>query len=255
MANDGLEVVSQESGSAGSGGDRGLLEHRPLSELGQVHLGWLDSRHHFAIGPYGNPYHRPVGNLISWADDEIAPGTGFGLHPHANVEIITYVRQGAITHRDSLGNEGRTLAGDVQVMSAGSGIRHSESNEEASPTKIFQIWLKPRETGGEPRWGNRPFPQSAPTGRFVTLASGFGTEDGALSIRSDARVLGVTLERGQSLSFSVATGRKAYLVPAKGDVAVNGQLISESEGLAVWSPETIEIEALCDSEIVLVETV
>ena len=107
-----------------------------------------------------------------WNDDEIAPNTGFPAHPHANMEIITYVREGAITHQDSLGNKGRTEAGDVQVMSAGSGIRHSEYNLEPSKTKIFQIWIEPTTKGGQPTWGAKPFPKSDRSGKLVTIASG-----------------------------------------------------------------------------------
>src|ERR1700743_351560 len=107
-----------------------MIEHRELSQIGGGDLGGLKGKHHFAIGPYGNPAHLPLGNLYVLNDDEIAPGTGFPLHPHVNVEIITYVREGAVTHRDSLNNEGRTAAGDAQVMSAGTGIRQLEGNDD-----------------------------------------------------------------------------------------------------------------------------
>ena len=113
-----------------------------------------------------------------WNDDEIAPNTGFPAHPHANMEIITYVREGAITHQDSLGNKGRTEAGDVQVMSAGSGIRHSEYNLEPSKTKIFQIWIEPTTKGGQPTWGAKPFPKSDRSGKLVTIASGIARRQG-----------------------------------------------------------------------------
>ena len=125
-----------------------------------------------------------MGRLRVWNDDEIAPDTGFPPHPHADMEIITYVREGAITHEDSLGNKGRTEAGDVQVMSAGSGIRHAEYNREPMPTTLFQIWIEPERSGGEPSWGAKPFPKSDRSGRFVPLASGFAGDGDALPIRA-----------------------------------------------------------------------
>jgi quercetin 2,3-dioxygenase len=239
------------SGSLVRGDD--LLEPRHHSDLGGADLGWLKTRHHFAYGGFGNPGHRQVGNLIAWADDEIAPSTGFPIHPHANMEIITYVREGAVTHQDSLGNKGRTIAGDVQVMSAGSGIRHSEENREAISTKIFQIWIQPRTRGGKPTWASRPFPKTERAGKVVVLASGYEDDADALPIRADARVLGATLMAGQSLSYALGSGRKAYLVPAKGEVTVNGELVKEAEGLALWRAESIEVVAAQHSELVIVD--
>jgi quercetin 2,3-dioxygenase len=231
-----------------------VIEHRRLSEIGGGDLGWLKAKHHFAIGPHGNPAHTALGNLYVLNDDEIAPGTGFPLHPHANVEIITYVREGAVTHRDSLGNEGRTTAGDVQVISAGTGIRHLERNDEASTTKIFQIWLHPRSAGGAPRWGNRPFPKADRAGRLVVLASGVDTDIEALPIRADARVMGATLRAGQRISYALGDGRMAYVVPASGDVTLNGSPILTREGAAVRDEKRVEIEAQNDSEILLIDT-
>jgi quercetin 2,3-dioxygenase len=230
-----------------------LLEPRRHADLGGADLGWLKTRHHFAYGGFGNPAHRQVGNLIAWADDEIAPGTGFPIHPHANMEIITYVREGAVTHQDSLGNQGRTIAGDVQVMSAGSGIRHAEKNREAIPTKIFQIWIQPRARGGKPTWASKPFPKVGRAGKLVVLASGYDEDADALPIRADARVLGATLLAGQSLSYALRAGRKAYLVPARGEVTANGEFVQEAEGLAFWRTEFIRVVAAQDSEIIIVE--
>src|SRR4029077_10773026 len=127
------------------------------------------------------------GSLRVWNDDEIAPNTGFPPHPHANMEIITYVRKGAITHKDSLGNEGRTAAGDVQVMSAGSGVRHAEYNLENETTTLFQIWIEPEGRGGAPSWGAMESPRHDRTGKFVALASGIPGDEGALPIRANAR--------------------------------------------------------------------
>src|SRR4051812_14954137 len=148
-----------------------MIELRPFSNLGSADHGWLKARHHFSFGSHYDPGNMGHGSLRVWNDDEIAPNTGFPAHPHANMEIITYVREGAITHQDSLGNKGRTEAGDVQVMSAGSGIRHSEYNLEPTKTKIFQIWIEPSIQGGAPTWGAKPFPKSDPRARRPCPAS------------------------------------------------------------------------------------
>ena len=171
-----------------------MIDHRPFASLGHADHGWLDSRHHFSFASYHDPDRMGWGALRVWNDDEIAPRNGFPAHPHRDMEIITYVRQGAITHKDSLGNEGRTEAGDVQVMSAGSGVRHSEFNLEDETTRLFQLWIFPREDGLPPSWGAKPFPRGARSGTFVPLASGFAEDAEALPIRADARVLGADAE-------------------------------------------------------------
>ncbi len=149
-----------------------MIELRPFAKLGGADHGWLKAKHHFSFASHYDPNNMGHGALRVWNDDEIAPNTGFPAHPHANMEIITYVREGAITHQDSLGNEGRTEAGDVQVMSAGSGVRHSEYNLEPTKTRIFQIWIEPTARGGQPTWGSKPFPKADRTGKLVTIASG-----------------------------------------------------------------------------------
>ncbi len=230
-----------------------MIEVRTFDKLGGADHGWLKTKHHFSFADYHDPERMHWGALRVWNDDEIAPGTGFAPHPHANMEIITYVRQGAITHRDSLGNEGRTEAGDVQVMSAGTGIRHSEHNLEQETTTLFQIWILPTRTGGQPGWGTKPFPRDARAGRFVTLASGIEGDGDALPIRADARVLGATLKAGDSATYSLAAGRHLYLVPATGAVEVNGVRVNPRDGAAIAEIETLTITALDDSEIVLVD--
>jgi redox-sensitive bicupin YhaK (pirin superfamily) len=230
-----------------------MIERRPADQLGHFAFGWLDTRHHFSFGDYNDPARMGWGGLRVWNDDEIAPGTGFPPHPHADMEIITYVREGAITHQDSLGNKGRTEAGDVQVMSAGSGIRHAEYNLEQVPTKIFQIWIFPRERGGQPFWDQRPFPKGDRAGRFVTLASGLGDED-ALPIRADARVLGATLKAGQSAAYDLGEGRHAYLATTTGEIEVNGVRLDARDGAAVADEPRLEVRALSDAEVVLVDS-
>src|SRR6476646_10310026 len=156
--------------------DKDMIEVRSFKGLGGADHGWLKAKHHFSFGGYYDPERMGWGSIRVWNDDEIAPHTGFPPHPHANMEIITYVRDGAITHEDSLGNKGRTEAGDVQVMSAGTGIRHAEYNHERGPTRIFQIWIVPDRRGGPPGWDTRPFPQSDRSGRLIALASGDGAD-------------------------------------------------------------------------------
>ena len=230
-----------------------MIELRPYCELGGAQHGWLDTHHHFSFAEYYNPERMQWGNLRVWNDDTIAPHSGFPRHTHRDMEIITYVRKGAITHQDSLGNRGRTEAGDVQVMSAGTGIAHSEMNEEDEPTQIFQIWIMPNETGLPPTWGTKPFPKGERSGSFVTLASGMPEDTEALPIRTDARLAAATLKAGQSTEYHIAAGRKVYLVPASGKMEVNGVLATAGDGIAVRNEHLLTISAHEDSEIVLVD--
>src|SRR5665213_3988864 len=231
-----------------------MIELRPFHSLGGANHGWLDTRHHFSFADYRDPERGHWGRLRVWNDDAIAAGTGFDPHPHQDMEIITYVREGAITHQDSLGNTGRTEAGDVQVMSAGTGIRHAEYNREPGLTRLFQIWIIPDETGGAPSWGAKPFPKADRAGHFVTLASGMGDAD-ALPIRTSARVLGASLKAGQQAEYRLGPGRHAYLVPAAGKVEVNGVAAATGDGLAIEDEAVLRVTAKEDTELVLVDTV
>jgi redox-sensitive bicupin YhaK (pirin superfamily) len=230
-----------------------MIERRPFAALGGADHGWLKAKHHFSFARYYDPARLGHGSLRVWNDDEIAPNTGFPPHPHANMEIITYVREGAVTHNDSLGNEGRTEAGDVQVMSAGTGIRHAEYNREQRPTRIFQIWIMPSAKGGSPVWGSQPFPKADRSGRFVTLASGFDTDNDALPIRARARVLGATLKVGETVEYALGEGRHGYLVPASGAVEVNGVRIDARDGAAIKDVAVVRITAIENSELVMVD--
>lgn len=230
-----------------------MIERRPFNELGAADHGWLKAKHHFSFANYRDPDRVSHGALRVWNDDEIAPHAGFPLHPHANMEIITYVREGAITHEDSLGNKGRTEAGDVQVMSAGSGVRHAEYNAEDVATKIFQIWIEPNQAGGEPSWGAKPFPKSDRSGKLVPLASGFRDDQDALPVRTDARVLGVSLQAGETAEYRLGKARHGYLVPARGSVEVNGVRLAARDGAAIANEDLVTITALEDAELVLVD--
>ena len=230
-----------------------MIERRPFAALGGADHGWLKAKHHFSFARYHDPKRMGHGSLRVWNDDEIAPNTGFPPHPHEEMEIVTYVRQGAITHEDSLGHKGRTEAGDVQVMSAGSGIRHAEFNRENVPTTLFQIWIEPSVGGGEPSWGAKPFPKGDRSGRFVPLASGFASDPEALPIRAEARVLGATLKAGETAKYELAPSRHGYLVPARGSVEVNGVRIGARDGAAITDEALLAVKALEDAEIVLVD--
>lgn len=226
-----------------------MIERRPFQSLASERCDWLEARHHFS------PAHAQTGwgALRFWNDDEILPNGGFPPHAHANMEIITYVRDGAVSHRDNLGNTGRIGAGDVQVMSAGTGIKHAEFNLEPQTTRIFQIWIRPKADGGAPAWGTKPFPKQDRAGRFVTLASGFALDREALPIRVEARVLGAMLNRGQALTYDTGSDRFLYLVPSTGSVNVNGVQIDARDGAAIKQLRHVTIAALRDSEVLLVD--
>jgi redox-sensitive bicupin YhaK (pirin superfamily) len=230
-----------------------MIDIRPFETLGAANHGWLDAHHHFSFADYYDPKRMAWGNLRVWNDDAIAPKSGFPPHPHADMEIITYVREGAITHQDSLGNRGRTEAGDVQVMSAGSGITHAEYNLEDETTRLFQIWIVPKARGGNPSWGARPFPKGDRSGRFVTLASGFAEDSEALPIRTDARVLGATLKKGETTEYALGAERHAYLVPATGKIEINGVTANARDGIAISDTDTLTVTALEDAELVMVD--
>ncbi|MEN0075448.1 MAG: pirin family protein [Paracraurococcus sp.] len=232
-----------------------MIEVRPFKTLGGADHGWLKARHHFSFAGYHDPARMNWGRLRVWNDDEIAAGTGFDPHPHRDMEIVTYVRDGAITHRDSLGNEGRTEAGDVQIMSAGTGVVHSEYNLEPETTRIFQIWIIPDRRGATPNWGAKQFPKASREAGFEVLASGRPQDagSGALPLNVDGAVLATTLKAGQSLRQPLAEGRAAYLVPARGAVTVNGVALGARDGAGIVDEPAIEITAAEDAELVLVE--
>lgn len=229
-----------------------MIDIRKFDSLGHADHGWLNARHHFSFANYYDPNRMGWGRIRVWNDDKIAAKSGFPPHPHRDMEIITYVRTGAITHQDSMGNKGRTAAGDVQVMSAGTGIQHAEYNLEDEPTTLFQLWIIPDERGGQPGWGARPFPKGDRAGKFVPLASGIAGDD-ALPIRADARVLGATVIAGDTLTYNASSERHLYLVPATGKVRVGDVEINARDGAAITGLDKVEVTALEDSELVLVD--
>jgi redox-sensitive bicupin YhaK (pirin superfamily) len=230
-----------------------MIDIRPFATLGHADHGWLDARHHFSFANYHDPERMGWGSIRVWNDDTIAAQSGFPPHPHRDMEIVTFVRSGAITHRDSLGNEGRTAAGDVQVMSAGTGITHAEMNREDEATTLFQIWIIPDRQGEHPGWGQRTFPKATREGGFEVLASGDAEANDALPIRTDAKVAAATLAKGQSAVWNTSGERHQYLVAPKGRVTVNGREAQPRDGIAVTGESEIVVEALDDAEIVLVD--
>ena len=230
-----------------------MIDIRPFASLGHADFGWLNARHHFSFGHYNDAARMGWGRLRVWNDDEIAAGKGFDPHPHRDMEIITYVREGAITHRDNLGHEGRTEAGDVQIMSAGTGVTHSEYNLEPTPTKIFQIWILPDVSGAKPNWGAKTFPKAGREAKFEVLASGRAGDTDALPLNADAAVMATTLAKGQSLTLTLAPGRAAYIVPARGSATLNGRVLGERDGAAIEGETEVTIVANDEAELVLVE--
>ncbi len=231
-----------------------MIEIRPFAGLGHANHGWLDARHHFSFASYHDPARMGWGRIRVWNDDTIAAKSGFPPHPHRDMEIITFVRSGAITHQDSLGNKGRTAAGDVQVMSAGSGITHAEYNLEDEATTLFQIWIETDRPGVTPGWGQREFPQGDRAGRWEILASGDPEGDAALPIHCDAKVVAATIKAGEALTYDANPGRHMYLVAPTGTITVNGQVAQPRDGVAVTAETAIVVEAVDDAEVVLVDS-
>jgi redox-sensitive bicupin YhaK (pirin superfamily) len=232
-----------------------MIEVIPFASLGRFDNEWLAARYHFSFANYRHRERNGLGPLLVWNDDTIQPGTGFPRHGHRDMEIITYVREGAITHEDHLGNVGRTQAGDVQVMSAGKGILHAEFNKEAEPARIFQIWIMPDAEGHKPRWETKAFPKGEAAGRLVVLASGRDGDggQGALAINQDAALLGATLPEGTTVTHAIGQGRQAYLVVARGTVRVNGTQVGERDGAVVSGESAIAVEAIGEAELLIAD--
>lgn len=227
----------------------------PFENLGHANFGWLDARHHFSFGRYYNPNRMGFGVLRVINDDMVRPGSGFDMHPHNDMEIITFVRKGAITHRDSRGNNGRTAAGDVQVMSAGTGIYHSEFNLENEDTTLFQIWIEPKETGIKPRWESGTFSDKVATagGALPLLVSGRAQDQGtgALYIHQDASISGGKILAGTDITQPIRD--QAYLVVSAGQIEVNGEILEEGTGLEITDRSSITVKAVTDAEVIIID--
>lgn len=228
-----------------------MFRVRRASERGHYDHGWLDTRHTFSFGEYDDPEHRGFRALRVINEDRVAPGQGFGMHGHRDMEIVTVVLSGALEHRDSLGNGEVLKPGEVQRMTAGTGIRHGEFNPSpVEASHFYQIWIFPERGGLPPSYDQRPFPEEGRRGRWQLVASP-NAEDGALEIRQDARLLLANLEGGQSLSYDLAPGRHAWLQVARGGVTAGGHELSEGDGLAVSAEDRLDISAPGHAELLL----
>jgi quercetin 2,3-dioxygenase len=221
----------------------------PYDSLGRADYGWLDARHHFSFAEYYNPSRMGFGALRVINDDIIQSDTGFDTHPHRDMEIITYVRKGAISHRDSNGNEGRTVAGDVQVMSAGTGILHSEHNRESEDTNLFQIWIEPNKLDVAPHWDAMEFPKEPVTDKLGLLVSGDGSAP--LQIQQDAFIYAGTMPEGTEIVHPIHN--QAYLLVSSGELEINGRVLCKGDGAEILGEPSILIKALCDAEILVVD--
>lgn len=226
-----------------------MMTTYPYENLGRAQHGWLDARHHFSFADYYDPSRMGFGVLRVINDDIIQAGTGFDTHPHRDMEIITYVREGAITHRDSNGNLGRTTAGDVQVMSAGTGIFHSEHNQETEATNLFQIWIEPNQRGVEPRWDSHQFPKEPVDNALKLLVSGDG--DAPLFIHQDALIYAGHLPEGTEVQHPVRD--LAYLLVSEGELEVNGQLLTKGDGAEIVNEDLVVLRAQSDAEVLVID--
>ncbi|MCB9996567.1 MAG: pirin family protein [Rhodospirillales bacterium] len=230
-----------------------MIKVYPYESLGHSDYGWLDARYHFSFARYHNPDRMGFGTLRVINDDIVRAGAGFAPHGHDNMEIITYVRKGAISHKDSAGNEGRTAAGDVQVMSAGSGIEHSEFNREDEDTSLYQIWIIPRERDVAPRWDARRFPDTPAHDRLPTLVSGYENDQGqdVLFIHADAAIYGGRIDAGAQITQPLRG--QAYLLVSEGSITLDGQTLRRGDGAEVTDMATLPVTALADSEVVIID--
>jgi len=226
-----------------------MINHHKFENLGGANHGWLNAKHHFSFANYYDPQKLCHGELMVINDDRIAPNTGFDTHPHQNMEIITYVRKGAITHKDNKGNQGRTTAGNVQVMSAGTGIYHSEFNLENEETNIYQIWIKPKTIGIKPEWNMAEFPKEPVEDSLQLLVSGDKTAP--LNINQDARIYAGRLNKGIKVKHNIIG--KAYVLISEGNIDVNGNKTEKGDGLSISDETSLEFEALNDAELLLIE--
>lgn len=232
-----------------------MIEHRPFLALGAIRRGRVDARQHFSVGESGRADHAPLGPLHLWSDVEFAPHSNLGLQAHRDLEIVTWVRSGAITHEDDAGNRARLVANSVHVMSAGAAIHHAERNEDNLPARQFQIWLRPHTAVGTPRCATRVCSPGCREGRFVTLASG-DPEDvraGALPVHADARVRIATLREGTAMEHILPVRGSAYLVADHGRLDVGPVRLARRDGIAIRDEARLMLRARDDTDVVIVE--
>lgn len=227
------------------------LTIRKAEERGRANFGWLDSKHSFSFGHYYDPEHMGHGPLRVINDDRVAPGGGFPPHPHSDMEIISYVLEGGLEHKDSLGTGSVIRPGDVQRMSAGTGIRHSEFNASKSePVHFLQIWIIPEEQGLKPGYEQKTFPADEKRGRLRLIGSNDG-RDGSVTIHQDVDLYATLLARGEEVSHEIASGRGGWVQVARGSVTLNGETLQEGDGVAVTASGMLRLQGVADAEVLL----
>jgi len=227
------------------------LTLRKAEERGQANFGWLDSRHSFSFGHYYDEKHMGFGPLRVINDDRVAPGGGFPAHPHSDMEIISYVLEGALAHRDSLGTGSVIRPGEVQRMSAGTGIRHSELNaSKTEPVHFLQIWIIPEKKGLAPGYEQKAFADEDKRGRLRLVGSRDG-RDGSVTIHQDVDLYATLLSKGQVVTHALAPGRGAWVQVARGAATLNGAALREGDGVAIETPGALRLEASSDAEVLL----
>lgn len=228
-----------------------MITLRRASDRGHANHGWLDSFHTFSFADYYDPRHMGFRALRVINEDRVAPGMGFGTHPHRDMEIVSYVLSGAIQHRDSMGNGEVLRPGEVQRMTAGSGVTHSEFNpSREAPLHFLQIWIQPARRGLAPGYEQRAFPIAERTGRLRLVAAPDG-RDGALTIHQDASIYAALLAPGERVTHALASGRGAWIQVVRGAIEVDGTRLEAGDGAALEQVETITLRAEQDAELLL----
>lgn len=224
---------------------------RKSDERGHANLGWLDSRHSFSFGHYHDPKHMGFGSLRVINDDRVAPGGGFATHPHSDMEIISYVLEGGLAHKDSLGTGSVIRPGDVQRMSAGTGIRHSEFNaSKTEPVHFLQIWIIPERNGLAPGYEQKTFADAEKRGKLRLVGSRDG-RDGSVTIHRDVDLYASLLSAGETVTHQLPAGRGAWVQVARGSLILNGERLAEGDGVAVSTPGALRLEGVDDAEALL----
>lgn len=227
-----------------------MITLRPAAERGVTKIDWLDSRHSFSFAEYHDPRHMGFGPLRVINDDRVAPGAGFPTHGHRDMEILTYVLEGELEHRDSLGTGSVILPGEVQIMSAGTGIRHSEFNPTDEKLHLLQIWMLPEKGGLKPRYDQKAFPEEERRGRLRLVGARDG-RDGAVTIFQDIDLYSTVLAKGDTVTHDLKPGRKAWIQMARGSAGVNGKALSEGDGAAIADEPRLQIVGVADAELLL----
>lgn len=228
-----------------------MIQIRKAEDRGHANHGWLNTYHTFSFASYRDPQHMGFRSLRVMNEDFVQPGQGFGTHPHHDMEIVTYVLEGALEHKDSMGNGEVLRPGEFQRMSAGTGITHSEFNpSDAEPVHLYQIWLLPERKGIEPSYEQKRFPEEERHNRLRLVASQ-DADSGSLLIHQDARIFLASLDEGKQVSHEMKPGRQAWLQVLRGDVSLNGQNLRTSDGAAISDEQSLEILATTNAEIML----